>query len=168
MTGFFRRFFKTQNQDLQESSTPVEGEDQMTVIQARLQRVTESILENEALTANLDDEAAKVLLDWGVTLAQQIISETMELDEANAEEITYQPLRALRKMLRQINNWAAAPEISGLEKIIEQAGITYGARHLAPGVELQTHFMDQISAGLQNPAENIRQLRRLLENQTFI
>lgn len=140
----------------------------MTVIQARLQRAAESILENEALTADLDDEAAQVLLDWGVTLAQRITSETIELDQAAAEEATYQPMRALRKMLRQINHWANNPEISGLEKIIEQAAITYGAGYAASGSDLQAQFSDQIRTGALNPAENIRQLRAFIENQATL
>ena len=37
----------------------------MIAIQERIQRTAESILENEALTADLDDEAAQVLLDYG-------------------------------------------------------------------------------------------------------
>ena len=137
----------------------------MSTIQARLQRAAESILENEALTAELDDEAAQVLLDWGVAVAQRITSETIELDEVTAEEATYQPMRALRKMLRQINQWAANPEIFGLEKIIEQAVIAYGAGYAAPGSDLQAQFSDQIRTAAQNPAENIRQLRTLIENQ---
>ena len=133
----------------------------MNGFQARLQRAAESILENEALTAELDDEAAQVLLDWGVSLAQRIASETIELDEAAAEEATYQPMRALRKMLRKINNWAGDPDHSGLEEILEQAAITYGP----PGTEILAQFGNQVHITTQNPAENIRQLRAFIDNQ---
>ena len=137
----------------------------MNGFQARLQRAAESILENEALTAELDDEAAQVLLDWGVSLAQRIASETIELDEAGAEEATYQPMRALRKMLRKINNWAGEPDHSGLEEILEQAAITYGAGYAPPGTEILAQFGNQVHITTQNPAENIRQLRAFIDNQ---
>ena len=34
-------------------------------IRRRVERAAESILENERLTADLDDQAADFLLDWG-------------------------------------------------------------------------------------------------------
>ena len=40
----------------------------MNAIQHRIQRAAESILENEALTEDLDDTAANVRIDWGVML----------------------------------------------------------------------------------------------------
>lgn len=165
MIGFFRKLLNTPEQDSKKPSVPVEGKDQMIAIQARMQRATESILENEALTADLDDEAAQVLLDWGVTLTQRIVSETLELDEAAAEEATYQPMRALRKMLRKINNWAGDPDHSGLEEILEQAAITYGAGYAPPGSEILAQFGNQVHITTQNPAENIRQLRTFIDNQ---
>ena len=49
----------------------------MAEIQQRIQRAAESILENEALSADLDDDAAKLLLDWGVKRAEQIAIQTI-------------------------------------------------------------------------------------------
>ena len=130
----------------------------------RLQRAAESILENEALTADLDDAAGQVLMDWGIDQAQRIVAPTLEMDEAAVEEATYQPMRALRKMLRQVNKWAAMPDFLGLEKILEEAATTYGAGYVAPDAEARTQFIDQITSGVQNPAENIENLRRFIEN----
>jgi hypothetical protein len=165
MNNFFRRFFNPKDKLSQEPPAPEEGDEPVNGFQARLQRAAESILENEALTAELDDEAAQVLIDWGVSLAQRIASETIELDEAAAEEATYQPMRALRKMLRKINNWAGDPDDSGLEEILEQAAITYGAGYASPGTEILAQFGNQVHITTQNPAENIRQLRAFIDNQ---
>ena len=140
----------------------------MIAIQARIQCAAESLLENEALTADLDDEAAKVLLDWGVALAQQIAAETVEMDDSAADDFMYQPMRALRKMLRRVNKWVLAPDETGVEKIIELARITYGVEYVTPSPEQRALFMEQISQWSDNSLEMIRQLRHFIENQTTL
>ena len=137
----------------------------MTDIQARLQRAAESILDNEALSADLDDEAANVLLDWGVALAQQIASETIELDDATAEEMIYQPMRALRKMLRAVNQLALAPNEEGLTKIISQAESVYGIAYVLPDEDQHAQWMQQIYLLGDNPTKIICELRDLIEGQ---
>jgi hypothetical protein len=99
----------------------------MIAIQKRIQRAAESILENEALTADLDDDAAKALLDWGVACAEKIASDTAELNDEEAEEAMYQPMRALRKMLRAANKWVANPQSENLERITEQASKVFNS-----------------------------------------
>ena len=129
-------------------------------IQLRIQHATESILENEALTEDLDDTAANMLIEWGVSLAQQIVSQTIELDETQAEEAIYQPMRALRKMLRTANQWAINPDESGLGKILEQALIVYGIGYAPPSLEEQSTFLTQIPANL---AERLTALQKFVE-----
>jgi len=41
-------------------------------LEQRASRAAESILEDESLTSDLDDVAAKVLLDWGLACAKAI------------------------------------------------------------------------------------------------
>ena len=131
----------------------------MNNIQERIQRAAEIILENEALTADLDDAAAQVLLDWGVNRAQAIASETSEMSEAQAEEAMYQPMRALRKMLRIVNKWALNPQESTLAGITEQAEIIYGS---SPDEEQQTAFLTQIP---NDATERVSLLRAFLESE---
>jgi FAD/FMN-containing dehydrogenase len=130
-------------------------------LKQRAQRAAESILENEALTAELDDDAAKELLDWGVSLAQQIAAATIEMDEAAAEEAMHQPLRALRRMLKQTGQWIAAPDQANLDALLGQAALVYGDRLHAPTGNLKTAFLANLPA---SPAEKIQRLRRLLGN----
>ena len=132
----------------------------------RTRRAVESILENEALTDNLDDDGASVLLQWGMTLAQRIAAETAGLDDETAEKTMYPQMRALRKMLRRINRWAAAPDSRKLEKIIGQAGIIYGAGYEPPGTEECELFSRQFDTGVRNSAQAIGQLRQLIEQST--
>ncbi len=133
----------------------------MNPIEERTQRAAESILENEALTASLDDDAAKVLLDWGVNLARQIAAATLEMDDAAAEQAMHQPLRALRRMLKQTGQWIAAPDQAGLDAILGQAALVYGDRLNAPASSLKTAFLTDLPA---SPAAKIQRLRHLLED----
>ena len=131
----------------------------MIEIQSRIQRAAESILENEALTADLDDAAAKLLLDWGVTLSQQIAIQTIEMDESQAEESMYGPMRALRKMLRGANNWAIAPGEKNLRRILETAPMVF-AGYTDPSDEELKAFIAQTP--LTKP-ERLIGLQRFLE-----
>jgi hypothetical protein len=107
------------NKTIMDRSNSTGGE--MESIQKRIQRAAESILENEALTSDLDDEAAQELLDWGIACAEKIVNETADLDDEAAEEAMYQPMRSLRKMLRAANKWAADPQAGDLKRITKQA-----------------------------------------------
>ena len=131
----------------------------MTDIQIRIRRAAESILENEALTADLDDQAAKVLLDWGVTQAQLIAAETIEMDDTQAEEAMYRPMRALRKMLRTANKWAVDPQETTLARILKQSEIVYSS---IPDEEQQTAFLAHIP---EDAAERVNMLRGFIEGE---
>ena len=132
----------------------------MIDIESRMQSAAESILENETLTADLDDTAAKVLLDWGVGLSQQIANQTIELDQSQAEEAMYPPMRALRKMLRGANMWSNDPQESNLGRIFNQAAIAYGSGFVQPGDDKLYAFTTTIST---NPSERLIALQELVE-----
>jgi hypothetical protein len=65
-------------------------------------RAVECILEDESLTADLTDEAAKVLLDWGLAQAEAMAQQA----DLNAR------LANLRRTMKRINEQAgeAAPD----------------------------------------------------------
>jgi hypothetical protein len=164
MTAFLKKLFRREDNGTSEPQPEI-NHPSINANQERIQRAAESILENEALTADLDDAAAKVLLDWGVTRARQIAAETIGMDDVAAEEVMYQPMRALRKMLRAINQWVMVSDETGLQKIIEQAEVTYGSEYIAPGSDQSSQFLDQIDQWSDNLPEMIRQLRNFVENQ---
>jgi hypothetical protein len=94
----------------------------------RMQRAAERILENESLTADLDDEAAQVLLDWGVRCAEQIARDTVGLSGDSVEEAMYPRLRALRRLMRSVNRWAVKcqpMDEETLAKMLDHAAIVY-------------------------------------------
>jgi hypothetical protein len=139
-------------------------------VMARIKRAAESILTNESLTADLDDETAQILLDWGVAWAESIAGATAGLEETEAETLVEPRLRAVRKLLRLAQNWLAnRPEGSEaqaaqLEKIIEQATIIFGQDFVLPDNDQLVRWVQQQLASIDDPAELARQIRQLLED----
>jgi hypothetical protein len=153
---------------LTDSTTATEKQGQrMDQLEKRTQRAAETILNNEALTADLDDETAQTLLDWGLTLAKRIAQVTEALDDAAAEEQMDDQLKAVRRAMRLINHWLgdfpnveAATQADYLSRLIEQATLIYGEPFTAPDAEAQTAFVDNTD---ETPQALILRLRQFLE-----
>jgi hypothetical protein len=64
-----------------------------------LRSATERLLEDETLTADLVDDAAKLLLDWGLEMAKRAVQQANGLP---SEEIDLR-LTELRRTMKQIN-----------------------------------------------------------------
>jgi hypothetical protein len=97
----------------------------------RVQRATDSLLENERLTADLDDEAANVLLNWGLKRATEIVNQTGNMNESQAYEFLGPRLKAVQRMLRATSRWISFQghqerKLDQLENIYRQASIVYG------------------------------------------
>jgi hypothetical protein len=137
----------------------------------RVARAAETILENERLTADLDDAAAKVLLEWGVACAERIAQGTAGLDDAEAERVMSPRLRATRRLMRSVNRWIASrwemdaeSSAAVLTQIIDQAAIIYGEEFEPPVQEQRDAFVKQIPALVDRPAQLIADLRALVEH----
>jgi hypothetical protein len=102
----------------------------MVVLRLRSERAAESILENERLTADLDDAAAGALLEWALACSEMIVSDTATMPDGQAEEVMAPRMKALRRMMRSVNRLVAARPADEseerLDKIAAQAGIVYG------------------------------------------
>lgn len=135
----------------------------MDAISQRTQRAVESILENESLTTDLDDQAANNLIDWGITLARQEAQGTSGLEDEHADVVLTDKMRAVRLMMRYAGKWAADPEQeSSLEKVFTQAAEIYGELYPNPGIEqIDTLQLSSKSAG--QASERITLLRQLIE-----
>jgi hypothetical protein len=140
----------------------------MDSILGRVNRVAESILENESLTADLNDEAAGVLIDWGIARAKEVAYSTLEIvDDDQAEEAMYVQMRALRRILRTANQWATKISMidkeygeSALASIIEQAAILFGQTYVPPN---EASCKDLINRQNSPPAAFIANLLDLIE-----
>lgn len=84
----------------------------MNDLKGRCRAATERILEDESLTADLLDPAAKVLLDWGVAQATALAIQAEELDMRLADL-----RRTLKRIARQAGQ-EATPEVQ-VERVRE-------------------------------------------------
>jgi hypothetical protein len=98
----------------------------MDNIEKRRRQAATRILENEQLTAGLDDTTANILLQWGLALAEDIVMRSQELDDEQAEEAMYAPMKAVRKLMRAVNKWLSSGDDTYLDVVLKQARIIYG------------------------------------------
>jgi hypothetical protein len=148
----------------QASSPPPDRIDQ------RIRRVAESILDNERLTADLDDPAAQELLDWGLSIGRRIVQGTADVeDDEQAEQAMYPRLRATRRLMRAVNRWIASQregdaegQKEALDSILEQASVIYGRPITTLGDEQRVSFGVQPEQA-SDPPQRIAHLRQLIE-----
>jgi hypothetical protein len=138
----------------------------------RVDRAAESILENERLTADLDDTSAQVLLDWGLDCARMIARSTSGLNGEEAEQAMSSRLRATRRLMRRVSRWAGARGERKAERgaefwndVVEQVAIVYGAAFTPPDTARRAAFLRLHLAYADDPRELISGLRQLLESQ---
>ena len=72
---------------------------------AALSRAIDALLGNEALTDRLADEPARLLLDWGTACTRQIFEHFPALDPQDQEELLAPRLKAVRRLMRSLNQW---------------------------------------------------------------
>lgn len=92
----------------------------------------ERLLEDERLTADLDDAAATILLNWGVRETKEIVADTEALSDEEAEAAMYPRMRGLKTVMRYVSNWfgkrgTADLEKNGelIEKIVEKTAVIH-------------------------------------------
>ncbi len=141
----------------------------MNDVNRRIDRAAERLLTNERLTADLDDEPAQLLLNWGLAWAQMIAESTAGLDKAAAKSIMKPRLKALRRLMRTVNRWAGARESMDaaadrvlLGKVYEQALLAATAS-TSPNEQRREWFLDKAGALRGAPVELITDLRAATE-----
>ncbi|RIK39039.1 MAG: hypothetical protein DCC55_19305 [Chloroflexi bacterium] len=142
----------------------------------RESQAMESILDNEALTSNLDDAAAQVLLDWGTAYAREIAQRTAGLDDAEA--LLEEKLQATHRLMRAVNQrfdpailaeFESDPQARAqadrrlLKHLLEQAAVIEGAQLVKPADEQLIGFAQDELARAGTPQALITTLRRLVE-----
>ncbi len=143
----------------------------MDKLTQRLNRAAESILENESLTAGLDDDAAQALLDWGLACAELAARSTSGLDDEAAENAISPRLRATRRLMRLVRRLVAQrPEAATSSKLFvemtERAAVIYG-KDFKPLDDNQRQAFARMHAEFsEQPVQIITTLRQLIENPT--
>ena len=146
----------------------------MDELEQRINRAIESILGNESLTADLDDDAAKALNDWGIACVDRIAQSITGLNNVEAEKIMSARLRAIRRLMRSVNKWIgnwqetdAEGHVRRLSKVLEQAAIIYGESFSQPNDEKRRGAFFKHLESMDDPAQMIADLRRFLTDPSY-
>ncbi len=145
----------------------------MDDINNRIQLAVESILENESLTADIDDDAANELIQWGTDCAEKIVKSSSVLKNIDdIDNMVNKRLKAVRKMMRQISLWIANRQFMDdgiieniLIKILEQVKIIYNKDINLPTKSQQKHFLKQSLQLSNDPVKMVLRLRMLIEDK---
>ncbi|MBN1955277.1 MAG: hypothetical protein JW900_09540 [Anaerolineae bacterium] len=145
----------------------------MNELERRTTRAVERMLENEGLTGDLEDAAAKVLIDWSIGSIEAIVRRTVEMDEPQAMEAMFDDLQAVHHLMRRINRWVAnrfamddAAHAETMAEVFELAGTIYGEPFALPDSFQQEMFLQDMTSDSAEAADVIRQLRGLVEHSS--
>ncbi|HET91128.1 MAG TPA: hypothetical protein ENN99_10380 [Chloroflexi bacterium] len=140
----------------------------MYELERRIKRAAESILENESLTAALDDDTAQELVAWGLDCTKTVVQNTANMNAAEAEERIRPQLRAIGRLMRSIGNWMAARQKTAetgapwLEDILEQAAVIYGRDVSFPSIEQREAFLHHVQS-IAHGAQAVLAWRQFIE-----
>jgi hypothetical protein len=136
---------------------------------ARVERVIEQITGNEALLQMLDTDAAREMLNWGISTAKSIVSRTIDLDDFTAELAILPRLKAIRQSMRSIGNWAAgkytdpASRIQLRDRLLGHLRTIFGEDRTLPLPEKMDEVLNQVDDKSNTPHQLILNLKRVLE-----
>lgn len=143
----------------------------MTVYE-QMNLTIDHILENEALTDDLDDQAAKRLLSWGIQLIGNIRGDEDEDDEealldTSDDARIFEGLATIPKLLKLLNRWLSketkdeAANRAKLAEVVEKMQIIRGKHFRNPVPDQQEAFLKQLSTTAMNPEEKIKGIIQL-------
>ena len=141
----------------------------MIEIGARVQRVIDELTGNEALLETLETEAATELLNWGIELATSLVKRTEGMDEAEAEQVLLQPLKAVRQTMRSVGNWAAGKYIESesrvhlRNKLLENFKLIFGEEARLPSAGSLDELLNRVDDKSNTPHQLILKLKQSLE-----
>lgn len=131
-----------------------------TPLAERERRIVSGLRGNSHLTDGLDDEAAAALVGWGAAMGRLIVADTAGMDDATAEGVLQERVRAARKLMLWVNHSVgrAAAE-TNLSEATALAAVVYGERYRAPDAPLvPVRYGPSV-----RPAEQIGLLRQFIE-----
>ena len=172
---FLRRLLGTQTKEEKSEpaarAVPATAQPEVRLDPAqRVQRAVESILENEAVSQELDDDAAGTLLRWGTTWAQDLVQSTLDLDEEMARDAIAPRLRAVRRMMRAVSRWAANQEgmdeagrSEALQKILDQAVQARGGMVRVIDEAQRAEWAARLADFSEQPMQAVAELQKLID-----
>lgn len=88
-----------------------------------IQSAVERLLEDEALTADLVDAAARSLLDWGIAQTIATVQEAGGLNE-EAQARLAALRRRMREIARQAGQLPPEDQVSAVQRLLDAAGMS--------------------------------------------
>ena len=143
----------------------------MADIKARVERVVEELMGNEALLEMLETEAATEMLNWGIDMAKSLVKKTDELDEPSASLALLPRLKEIRQSMRSIGNWAAGKYTDAAsrkelrDKLLTRFRVIFGERMILPTTGELDRLLNQADDKNKSPHQLIVQLKELLETK---
>lgn len=93
-------------------------------IEERARQAAEQLLDDEGLTAEMQDAEAQTLLDWGIAFSRRLSEHTFGMDDISAEEYLSAALPNLRRVIRRINKLIGSLSQADIELSVSRlAGI---------------------------------------------
>jgi len=143
----------------------------MADISARVRRVVEEMMGNEALLEMLETDAAKEMLNWGIEIATSIVKKTDDQDDIAANLAVLPRLKELRQSMRSIGNWAAgkytdpASRVELRDKLLERFRAIFGERMILPTKAELDALLNQVDNKKNTPYQLVVKLKELLETK---
>ena len=145
----------------------------MSDLEKRRKRAVEYILENEALTSDLEDAAALKLNKWGMRLAVFVADETGNMKHDKGLEHIGERIRSLRRLMRNINRLSG--RVNRLDEdahrdrfqlIIKHAKELYGKRFPDLSDEEKEQILQRILKRRDHLVEMVEALTTFIDDAT--
>ncbi|MCI0555912.1 MAG: hypothetical protein L0287_33635 [Anaerolineae bacterium] len=143
----------------------------MADISARVQRVVEEMMGNEALLEMLETEAATEMLNWGIEMGTSLVKKTDDQDDLAANLTILPRLKEVRQAMRSIGNWAAgkytdaSSRVELRDKLLERFRVIFGERMILPSAAEFDALLNQANDKKNTPYQLILKLKELLETK---
>lgn len=143
----------------------------MSDLEKRRKRAVEFILENEALTSDLDNAAALKLNEWGIRMAALMADETGDMTHDKGLEHIGERIRSLRRVMRNINRLCGrVNRLDGdacrdrFQLILKHAGELYGRRFPDLSDEEKERVLQRLLKHRGNPVEMMDALTAFMDD----
>ncbi len=143
----------------------------MSDLEKRRKRAVESILENEALTSDLDNAAALKLNEWGIRLAESVADETSDMQHDKGLDHIGERIRSLRRLMRNINRLSGRlnrldddARRDRFQFIVKHARELYGKRFPELSEEERERILQRIIKQRGNPADLVDSLTAFIDD----
>ncbi len=138
------------------------------VVKERADYLAETLLQNEALLDNLDDDTAKVAFNWIADQATKVAEATADEDDAAAAEKIELGEAAIKSASKRINKWI--PKYAGnsrdanlkeLKKFLDATGELLAQQGITVSQTSIDDFLDNSPA--DKPALTLKELLKIVK-----